>query len=291
MPDTKNRADKKRLTCPICRSPFLNIFPAGKCQTCSRLVCGHCVHHDSPDHKGSTCQDCMEKTTPHGRVAQMEQDELLNVLKDPSSKDSPWAVRLLGDRKGHVALESLCQALKSHRIDVRREAAIALGKLESNRAVPWLLTALDDSSSAVRSRAACSLAELEAQNAVAPLIKQLDDPSPQAAGYAVQALGKLMGDSACDRLNDLVQDHPSNFVRCEALAVLSDLNHELALAAALACLNDPKKEVIISACKILTRLNELEAEPKLQELIEKAPSTSVRITATATLNKLFGSKS
>ncbi|MCF6247808.1 MAG: HEAT repeat domain-containing protein [Desulfobacula sp.] len=288
--DLKNTADGNKLTCPICSSPFLNIFPAGKCRTCARLVCGHCVHHDSPGHTDSICQDCIEKLTPRGRVAQMEANELLTVLQDPSSKDSPWVAQLLGDRKNPSALEPLCQALKSNRIDVRREAAKALGKMESDRAVPWLLTALKDSSSAVRSRATYSLAELDAQNAVTPLKKQLDDPSRQAAGYAVQALGKLMGNKACDLLRDLVYDHASSFVRCEALAVLAGLNHELALAAALRCLNDPKKEVIISACKILIKLNDLEAAPRLQELIEKKPPASVRITATATLNTLLGAK-
>ena len=99
-----------------------------------------------------------------------------------------------------------------------------------------------------------------------------------------------MGNKACDLLKNLVYDHTSSFVRCEALAVLAGLNHELALAAALTCLNDPKKEVIICACKILMKLNDLEAAPQLEELIEKKPPASVRMTATAVLNKLLGSK-
>ncbi len=288
--DLKNTSDGSKLSCPICSSPFLNLFPAGTCQTCSRLVCGHCVHHDSPGHSDSICQDCIEKLTPRGRIAQMEQTELLNVLKDPSSKDSPWAAHMLGERKDSTALEPLFQALESNRIEVRREAAAALGQFANERAVPWLLTALKDSSPAVRSRAACSLAELGAQKALTPIKEQLNDPSRQAAGFAVQALGKLMGDKACDLLNTVVHDHTSGFVRCEALAVLAGLNHELALTCALKCLNDPKKEVIISACKILSKLNDLEAAPQLQELIEKKPPASIRIKATATLNKLLGSK-
>lgn len=90
MSDSIDTIDKKTMTCPICNSTFFNIFPAGKCETCSRLVCGHCIHHDHPDHDDSICQDCMEKMTPRGRVAQMEEGELLAVLNDPSSTDSPW---------------------------------------------------------------------------------------------------------------------------------------------------------------------------------------------------------
>jgi len=288
--DLKKIPDGNKLTCPICSSPFINIFPAGQCKTCSQVVCGHCVHHDAPGHTDSICQDCIDKMTPHGRVAQMELDELLNVLKDPSSTDSPWAAQILGEKKDPATLDSLCQALTSPRIEVRREAATALGQLETDSAVPFLLTALKDTSPTVRSRAACSLAELGAKTAVTPLKELLNDPSRQAAGYAVQALGKLMGHDASGLLKNLVNDHPSSFIRCEALAVLTGLNHELALTAAVSCLNDSKKEVIISACKMIGKLNDLEAAPHLQKLIENKPAASVRITATATLNKLLEPK-
>lgn len=282
--------DKKRLTCPICNATFFNIFPAGKCQACSQLICGHCIHHDNPDHPGSTCQDCIAKKTPHGRVAQMDSDELLAVLKDPSSKDSSLVARLLGDRGDDTSLEPLFLALKTDRVDVRREAVFALGKIGSDQAVPALLNALNDAAPAVRGRAAWSLAELGAKEALPLIKKQLDDSSQQAAGYAVQALGKLMGHSACGLLNDLVQDHTSDFIRCEALAVLARLDHEPALAAALKCLDYPKKSVIICACKILIRLNDLEAAPKLEKLIEKTPSPRIRIMAQMTLNKLLDIK-
>lgn len=177
--------------------------------------------------------------------------------------------------------------MKSDRIDVRREAAIALGKIQNNRAVPFLISALNDSAPVVRSQAAGSLARLDAKEAVPLLIKQLNDPSRQAAGYAVQALGKLQGNDAIDLLNNLVTSHASDFIRCEALAVLADIDHGTALTAALKCLDDPQKKVIISACKILTRLNDQKAAPKLQELIDKGSSASVRITATASLNKIL----
>ncbi|MCP3871605.1 MAG: hypothetical protein GY699_00400 [Desulfobacteraceae bacterium] len=287
MIDSKKKPDKKRLTCPICNSTFLNIFPAGECQTCSQLVCGHCIYHDDPDHPASICQDCMEKMTPYGRIAQMDSDSLLQILKDPASKDSALVARQLGDRQDVTFVDPLCKALKSDRIDVRREAAIALGRLKNNNAIPALMTALNDSAPATRGHAASSLAKLGAKDALPQLKKQVDDPSRQAAGYAVQALGKLMGRNACDLFKHLVQNHSSNFIRVEALAVLAGLSHEMALTAALECLDDPKKEVVISACKILTRLNDLEAAPKLEKLIESKPSASVRIMAKTTLNKLL----
>lgn len=290
MTESKITPDKKQLTCPICSSTFIHIFPAGECQTCFQVVCGHCIHHDNPDHPSSTCQDCVQKQTPYGQVAQMDPDELLAVLHDSSSKNSPLAARLLGDRDDQAAVAPLCQALESNRIDVRREAATALGKLGGNQAISALLKALNDTAPAVRGRVASSLAELGEKEALPALIKQLDDTSLQAAGHAVHAVGKLMGKKACDLLKDMVQGHVSGFIRCEALTVLAGLNHEMALAAALECLDDPKKEVIISACKILTKLNDLEAAPKLEALIEKKLSASVRIAAQTTLYYLLNPK-
>ena len=287
MIDSKNTLDKKRLTCPICNSQFVHIFPAGECQTCFRLVCGHCIHHDNPDHPSSTCQDCVQKQTPYGQVAQMDPSELLAVLQDPSSKNSPIVARLLGDREDLSAVGPLCQALKSNRIDVRREAATALGKLGGNQAISALFKTLDDTAPAVRGRVASSLADLDVKDALPALTKQLDDTSRQAAGHAVHAVGKLMGNKACDLLKELSHNHTSNFVRCEALSALAGLNHELALEAALEFLDDPQKDVIISGCKILTKLNDLEAAPKLEMLIEKGSSASVRIAAQTTLYYLL----
>lgn len=287
MPAVENITDSKRLTCPICSSTFFNIFPSGECQTCFRLVCGHCIEHGSPDHKASICQDCVEKATPYGQVKQMDPDELLQALQDPSSKNSTLVARLFGDRKDKTAVTHLCQALNSDRIDVRREAAVSLGKIGDPGAIPGLLHLLHDPVPAVRGRAALSLAELEAKEALPQLEKQVDDPSRQAAGFAVQALGKIMGSDVCELLEKWVLDHQSSFVRCEALTVLAGFNHEMALAAAMDSLDDPKKEVVITAIKTLAKLNDLEAAPRLENLIEKTYSATIRINAKTTLHKLL----
>ncbi len=288
MTDLNPTSAKHRLTCPICSSTFFAIFPAGFCQVCSRPVCGHCIQHDNPDHPaGSICQDCVIKLSPAGRISELETDKLLELLKDPASPDSPLVAGLLGQKQDHSFVLPLCRALTSSRIDVRREAALALGNLGSQTAVPSLLSALKDPEPAVRSRAAVSLAKLDAKEAVPSLKKMKDDPSRQAAGHAVQALGQLLGSEACSLMNEMVHHHPSNFVRCEALAVLAGLDHETALSAALECLEDPVKAVVISACKILVRLNDLEAAPKLEKTIEKARSASVRMNARAALTRLL----
>ncbi len=276
----------KKLTCPICSSTFFNIFPAGECQTCSQLVCGHCIHHDNPDHPERICQVCIGKATPSGRIALMNQEDLLILLENPNSENRVLVAREMGDREDPVFASPLCKALESDQSDLRREAAAALGKLDSDEAIPFLISVLNDSAPAVKSRAAASLADLGAVEAIEPLIKQIDDSSLQAAGHAVWAVGKLMGQDACETLNNLIKFHSSNFIRCEALAVLAGLDHDQALAASLECLNDPKKEVIISACKILAKLNDQEAIPAIEKRIATIPSALAKLRAEATLNKL-----
>ncbi len=282
--DVKPRG--KKLTCPICSSTFFNIFPAGECQTCSQLVCGHCIHHDNPDHPKSTCQDCIAKATPSGRIALLNKEDLLTLLKNPNSENRVLVAREMGDREDPAFMSSLCNALESDQSDLRREAAAALGKLNSDEAIPFLINVLNDSAPAVRGRAAASLAGLGAVEASEPIIKQIGDSSLQAAGHAVWAVGKLMGQDACKTLNDLITSHSSNFIRCEALAVLAGLDHNQALAASLECLNDPKKEVIISACKILAKLNDQKVIPVLEKRIKTIPSALAKLRAEATLNKL-----
>ena len=96
-----------------------------------------------------------------------------------------------------------------------------------------------------------------------------------------------MGAEAGGFFEKMVYSHTSNYIRCEALGVLAGLDRERALAAAIDCLGHSDKKVVISACKILAKLNDLEAAPKLKELIDGKPPATVRITAEATLNQLL----
>ncbi len=278
---------KQTLTCPICNSTFFDIFPAGECNGCFRTVCGHCLQHDIPDHHDSRCQECLEMMTPHGRLKHMEKNELIAILEDPSSEECHLVARQLGELGEKTALDPLCRAVKSNRLDLRREAAAALGKLGNTKAVPDLLTALNDTAPAVRSQAALALAELGEKKAVAPIKKQLNDPSLQAAGNAVRALGKLLGQDAIHLLEGLTQDHKVAFIRCEALTILAGLDFGVALRAALACLNDSKKEVILTACKTLGRLKDTAAVPALEKMAEKGASASIRVTASLTLKTIL----
>lgn len=279
-------ADKNRLTCPICTSTFFEIFPAGECQVCGQLVCGHCIQHDHPDHETSICQACVIKSTAYGQLSEMTTDELITIVNDPDSDRSPTAVIVLAEKKDVSAVSALCDALKSDRTGVRRESAKALGQLGSKEAIPSLTTGLKDPQPAVRSHCIASLAALSADAAIPEIRKLINDESAQPAIYAAHAIAELMKQEGLPILQDLLKTHDNPTVRSEALLAISRINKELAFHLALDCLNDPHKSIQISACKILTRLNDPQCIPHLKALVEKKPSASVRMTAQSAINKI-----
>ncbi len=286
MSEIESKPRGGKLLCPICSSTFFNLFPAGECQTCSQLVCGHCIHHDNPDHSGSICDVCIVEATPSGQIALMKNEELSGLLEDPLFENKLIVSRVMGDRKDPAFVVPLCKALESGQPELRREAASALGKFDSDDAISHLINALNDPEPSVRGKAASSLGDLGADVALDPLLNLIEDTSLQAAGHAIWAIGKLMGQEGSDILNRLIETHSSNFIRCEALAVLAGINPDQALKAAMECLNDPKKEVIISACKILTKLKDPMAIPVLEKRIPTIPSTLARLRAESTLDRL-----
>lgn len=278
--------DVHRLTCPSCRSTFVNIFPAGECRECGNLVCGHCIHHDHPDYEGTICQDCITRRSPMGRLGELEKDTLLSILSDPDSPDAPLVARLAGDRKDKFFLSPLCTALKSQRIDVRREAAVALGKIGESAAVGPLIERLKDDAPAVRGRAAGACGLIGDQSAIEPLKALLEDPSRQVAGNAVTALLRLVGKNGAPLLEDVARGHAFSIVRCEALTGLSLLDRDAGLTTAVYCLESEAKDVVICACRILADLNDVRAMPGLQKLLASNPKASVRMNAQAALEKI-----
>jgi HEAT repeats len=83
---------------------------------------------------------------------------------------------------------------------VRREAAIALGKLNDAKAVEPLIACLNDPESSVRSVAADALGDLKDTKAVEPLIAHLKDSNSIVRFAAADALGNLNDAKAVEPL-------------------------------------------------------------------------------------------
>lgn len=275
------------MVCPICGAPFVNIFPAGQCEECGLTVCGHCIHHDHPEHDIRICESCIQKKTPIGKLKELPLEQLIRILLDPEQPQSQLAARLMGEQQMEKALEPLCRALESNRVDVRREAAVALGRIGNEAAVKPLAALLEDETAAIRAKAVSALSALNAGQALEKITQMIDDPSRQVAGHALHAIARLDGKNALPLLCDLFVHHTSPFLKCETLFVLSELDADAAVREAIRGLKVPEKEIVVSSCKVLGRCKDPTAVGPLEELLgkENLPA-SVRSAAKAALIKI-----
>jgi HEAT repeat protein len=105
------------------------------------------------------------------------------------------------------------------RLNVRRSAAEALGKIGSERAIDGLLKLVEDSDFNVRRSAAEALGKIGSERAIDGLLKLVEDSDSDVRGRAAQALGKIGSERAIDGLLKLVEDSDSD-VRWSAAEAL-----------------------------------------------------------------------
>ena len=116
---------------------------------------------------------------------------LIAILKDP--KCGGTAANALA-KIGQPSVAPLIAALKDNSPVVRKNAAIALGKIKDASAVKPLIAELNDDNPIVRRNAAIALGEIHDKSAVEPLTAALRDGSPVVRRNAALAL-KDMGTS------------------------------------------------------------------------------------------------
>jgi HEAT repeat protein len=134
--------------------------------------------------------------------------ELINVVvgddsemvKSSAAKSIAWAdekaLRMFLEKvegvevKGAawVIVNYLLKALKSKDKNVRMHAAIALGRIGDDRAVPHLIEALEDKSPAVRRAASIALGMIGSSVAVDALVKRLKDEDVEVRKAALESL-------------------------------------------------------------------------------------------------------
>jgi HEAT repeat protein len=169
------------------------------------------------------------------------------------------AVLALGEtKKTGLALPVLIEALSDSRYSVRRNAAVALGRLGDSRAVEALVSALQDPSQDVRRRAAEALGQLGDTKALDPLISALNDDDEFVRQATCGALGKLGGARAVGALAAATKDYYRN-VRREAVTALGEAGGDRALVALITALKDRDKGVRRRAVEALDGMGDRRA--------------------------------
>jgi HEAT repeat protein len=177
-------------------------------------------------------------------------DGLIKMLSgDPEPLARAEAATALRKMLTPKAVEPLLGALNNPNVVVSSAAAAGLGELGDKRAVAPLITIVSDpkSPASTREAAAGALGTLGDRRAVQPLIATLTDPNDRLRWYAAMALGKLGNGEAVKPLCHVVISDPVPNVREAAAMSLGPLRNKEAVDALAKAVNDADLNVANAA--------------------------------------------
>lgn len=211
--------------------------------------------------------------------------------------------------------------------DIKKRAAIALGRSQDPDAAPTLVDMLRSGSPAVRVEAAFALGQLAQPNTAGVLLQFLSDEKDlEVRLHLIEALGKVASDSSLNKIDStlialMLDDIP--IIRAEAALTVGRLAHrrfsrpswsakltellqddneevrwrsayalfrlaDAATAPALEkALRDRSPRVQMQAARALGMLNDRKAVPALRQLAGSDPDWRVRVNATSALGNLI----
>ncbi len=118
------------------------------------------------------------------------------LSRDSSDPRVARALRRIDREEGELVIREVIDRLDDPAAGVRREAALALGRIGSKEATDALVSRLSDPSSPIRIEAARALGEIADERAVPDLVRFLAVGSPELRAACAEALGSLGGEAA-----------------------------------------------------------------------------------------------
>jgi HEAT repeat protein len=132
------------------------------------------------------------------------------ALRDPAPPAPPPATPVKGEKPPVVAAPppppDLVRLLDDATARIRRQAALAIGRVGLPEGVPPLVKLLADPDPEVRQIAAFALGLIGDPSARDPLVGALRDPSPLVKGSAAEALGLIGDRSAADAVGQMAAE-------------------------------------------------------------------------------------
>lgn len=197
------------------------------------------------------------------------------------------AVQALAGYDINLTEPYLMSALNDAALEVRLDAARALGRGRSLRALPVLVEWLGDAEPKTRIAAAEALGDIGGPQASAALARSLGDPDHSVRQRAVRALGAIgkRGDATAviallPRLSDDKAD-----VRREAVEQLESIGDRRAVIPLVAAFSDNHPEVRKAAVRAVGRFGDAAVVPALLRLL-RDPSEDVRSAAVGSLGAI-----
>ena len=198
-----------------------------------------------------------------------------SVMKPVDTPSEDLEVKELAE---DLAVYKLIENLKSSDRNIKLDAALALGKMKTRRAVLSLIRLLKESREGiVRSVAATSLGEIGDRSAVMPLIDSIQDNKTSIAVLTAvaTALGKIKDPRAVEPLIKLLWNEDPD-VRRWAADALGRLNDRRAVMALIATLGDENPNVRKIAARALGETKNALAVDSLILVFKKDRVSDVR---------------
>ncbi|HRU28840.1 MAG TPA: MFS transporter [Treponema sp.] len=146
----------------------------------------------------------------------------LDTACDPGRTEQ--ALRSIEAETGDLALDEIIARLDDPYLEIREEAARALGRIGSAYAVEPLIRRLDDSKTHFQIAVARALGKIRDKRAVGPLIECLTNTTSESLQEAcIQALGDIGGDEAAVAVTEYYRRAPTDHLRAAAADAASRL--------------------------------------------------------------------
>jgi len=146
-----------------------------------------------------------------------------------SQKERLSATIGLGSTGSPMVVSELINTLDDPNYFVRREAALALGRIKDRDAVLPLMAKLGDECANIQHEAAWALGQIRDDQSIPSLLESLGGPDPKLRGYAATALGEIGAALAIEPLLKRLDESRNVFETTCVAGALSQLGYKQAL--------------------------------------------------------------
>jgi HEAT repeat protein len=213
-------------------------------------------------------------------------ESLILALNDSDDGVRRDAAEALGKISSDKAVEPLIEALKDlGDDDVRMSAVEALGKIGSDKVIEPLIQSLKDSDDFVRMSAVEALGMIGSDKVIEPLIQSLKDLDDFVLRIAVEALGKIGNDKAVEPLIQTFKDKDP-YVRWRVLEALGKIGSDKAVEPLIEVLKYLGDDDV--RWRVLEALGKIGSDKAVNPLIEalKDKDPYVRRSAVEALGRI-----
>jgi len=154
---------------------------------------------------------------------------LMAYHRSSGQKERLSATIGLGNTGSPMVVSELTNTLDDPIYFVRREAALALGRIKDRDAVLPLIAKLGDEFANIQYEAAWALGQIRDDQSIPPLLESLKGVDPKLRGYAAMALGEIGASLAIEPLINRLESSLDVFETTCVANALSQLGYKQAL--------------------------------------------------------------